>query len=451
MVQKLFTASGVLIALGLILFVHPPEQKETSGTVLELWHTTGADESEFQPALWFNESHDEFQVKAVALPFLQIEQKFLTSMVGGIPPDVFIYFGSVAQWSSRGALLPLDKYMDRDGFDRSKIFDSVWPEMMWNNETFAIPVGVGVDAFYWNKEHFLEAGLDPDRPPRTWEELEDYAVRLTKKNAEGRIEQAGYIPGYWSPFATPLFLYWPLQLGAKFLSEDGRKVNLTSNACVEALEWETSMFEKIGREALIEKRASFGYGTQHGFLSGQLSMIEQKSSFVEEIRKFAPDLEYGCAQFPIPEGGKRATTLGPVWVGIPRGARHPDEAWEFIKFFTSDETQLHAAKYSIEHNEVGFFPANIEVARSPVQMTVPCMDIFLESMDNAYSPTVVPLAHVTFWREYGKAWDLAIRGIKSPREALEDAQREIQKALDSQIEYDRFYRNYLTEREEGRG
>ena len=446
MVQKLFTTAGILLVFGLILFVRPPEPEVSEGTPLELWHTTGADESEFQPASWFNASQENIFVNAVALPFLQIEQKFLTSIVGGIPPDVFVYFGSVAQWSSRGALLPLDEYMQRDGYDRSRAFETLWPEMTWNDQIFAIPVGVGIDAFYWNKEHFREAGLDPERPPQTWEELKEYAILLTEMNEAGKIEQAGYIPGYWSPFATPLFLYWPLQLGAEFLSEDGRTVTLTSDACVEALEWETSIFEEIGREALFEKRASFGYGTQHGFLSGELSMIEQKSSFVEEIRKFAPDLDYGCSQFPSPPGKAPVTTLGPVWVGIPRGAKHPEEAWEFIKFFTSDETQLRAAKYSIENNEVGFFPANIEVARSPIQLTVPCMPVFLESMETAHSPTVVPLAHVTFWREYGKAWDLAIRGIKSPREALEEAEREIQKALDSQIEYDRYYREYLAGR-----
>lgn len=442
-IQRLMAVVGILLVLGILLFVRAPKSEIPGRTHLSLWFVTGADESEPQAPIWFNKSQDNLAVQPIGVPFLEIERKFLTCVVGGVPPDLFEYFGSVAQWSSRGALIPLDEFMERDGFDRTLIFPALWDEVTWDGRVYAIPVGTACDAFYWNKDHFREAGLDPDRPPQTWQELEEYAEKLTIRNPDGSIQRAGYVPGYWSAMATPIFIFWALQNGATFLSEDGRKVNLTSPACVEALEWEGRLFEKLGRDALIQIRASFGYGTQQGFLSGRLSMIAQKSSFVQELSKFAPDLDYGVSLFPIPPGGCPATTSGAVWIGIPEGSRHPEEAWQYIRFYTQTEIQMRAAQYAVENDLVAFFPANIEVASSPIQMTVPHMQVFLDSMQYAHTPTVVALAHTVFWREYGNAWDEVMRGRRSARDALRRAEQEIQRALDDQLIYNDFYREYL--------
>jgi len=439
-------AVGALLGLGLLVFVRPPTAEEHRGTALQLWYTTGADESKPQAPVWFNESQDEIYIERVGLPFMQIEQKFLTSVVGNVAPDLFEYFGSVAQWSARGALLPLDEFMERDGFDRSRVFDSLWGEMTWEGKTFALPTGVGCDAFYWNKDHFREAGLDPEKPPATWDKLEEFAHKLVVRNEEGEMTRAGYIPGYWSPMSVsgyPIFLFWPAQLGAKFVSNDGRKVNLTSEACVQAMEWEAGLFRRLGGDDLVRMRNSFGYADQQGFISGQVSMIAQKNSFVQELRKFAPELDYGVSLFPVPEGGHPSTTFGPVWIGIPACAKHPEQAWEYIKFYTTDDIQTRSAAYAVDHDQVAFFPANKTAAQSPKQMSVPHMPVFIESMKWGTPTTVVPLAHTVFYREYALAWDNATLGKKTPRQALLDAETEIQRALEGQLDYAEFYRKHL--------
>ena len=412
-------------------------------TTVTTWYVTGAEETVPQAPSWFNQSQDKIYVQPISVPFLEIERKFLTSVVGEVPPDLFEYFGSVSQWSSRGALIPLDDYMKRDNYDRSQIFPALWEEMKWDGKIYAIPTGTACDAFYWNKQHFREAGLDPERPPKTWKELEEYAEKLTIKNSDGSIKRAGFVPGYWSAMGLPIFIYWALQKDAKYLSPDGRKVTLTSPACIEALEWEGKLFEKLGRDELIHLRASFGYGGQHGFASGRVSMIEQKSSFPQELSKYAPSIEYGISMFPTPEGGHPATTSGAVWIGIPAGAEHPDEAWEYIKFYTRSDTAQKSAEYAIDQNIISFFPANIKAAQCPKQMAIPGMPIFLESMKWAQTPTIIPLAHSVFWREYAVAWDEVMRGKKTAREALETAERTIQRSLDDQLTYNDYYLEYM--------
>lgn len=433
----------MLLGVALVILVRPGNPVPRDRIGLTIWQVRGSEEMVPPAPQWFNESQGEYHVEPIGLPFLEIEQKFLTAAVGNIPPDLFEYFGPVAQWSTRGALLPLDEFMERDGFDRSRIFPSLWDEMMWDGRTYAIPTGTSNEAFYWNKAHFREAGLDPEKPPATWAELEEYAVRLTQRDPKGEITRAGYIPGYWSPWGTPLFLTWAMQKGATFLSADGTRVNLTAAANVEALEWEGRLFEKLGREALIRKRSSFGFGPQHGFMSGQVSMIVQKSSFVEEIERDAPDLEYGVAPLPVPPGGQRAALAGPIWIGIPAGAANPEGAWEFIKFYTSSEVQERTAQFAADNNLAAFFPADIAAASSPGQQSIPHMDVFVESMTWARSSTVVPLAHTQFWRSYQTAWDRVMRGDATAQQALKQAEAEVQRALDDQLEYNLFYRDYV--------
>ncbi len=446
-IRRIFAGMGILLCTGLFLLKGTPEQDRPGRTTVRLWNVVGAQETDPPAPGWFNQGQDRIFVKRIGVPFLEVERKFLTSAVGNCAPDLFEYFGPVAQWSSRGVLMPLNEFMDRDGYDRSCVFPALWDEMTWEGKIYAVPTGAACEAFYWNKEHFRQAGLDPDRPPMTWKELEEYALKLTLRNKRGEVERAGYIPGYWDPFGTALFAHWALQNGARFLSEDGTRVDLTSSACVGALEWEASLFEKLGRDELIKLRASFGYGSQQGFSSGRVSMIVQKSSFIEELAQFAPDLEYGVAPFPLPDGGKPAVMFGAVWIGIPASAEHPEEAWEFIKYYTQASVQKRIADFLEEQKLVGFFPANIEAAGTPARLAKPGMAVFLESMQWAHTPTVIPLAHAVFWREYGNAWDEAVRGLKPARAALANAEKIIQDALDDQLEYDEFYRNYLRQRE----
>ena len=238
----------------------------------------------------------------------------------------------------------------------------------------------------------------------------------------------------------PLYLNWSLQNGARFLSKDGRTVTIATDEAIEALTWEAELFAELGGESLVERRSSFGQGAQHGFHSGKLSMIVQKSSFVQEMILYSPEIEYGVAPLPTPEGGERAVVAGSVWMGIPAKASDPEAAWEFIKFVASDEVQTRQAAFVAANNVAGFFPANIAAAESPAQQSMPHMDVFTESMDFAHSSTAIPLAHTVFWGEYTAAWERAVRGKESPKEALLRAERIVQRTLDQQWEYAEYFR-----------
>lgn len=442
-----FLAVGIMGALAIVVFVRPKSSVPPGRTIVRVWQVTGAEDAE-KPIVpvWFNQSQNKVHAETIGLPFAEIEQKFLTAVVGNMPPDVFEYFGCVAQWSTRGALMPLDQFIERDHFDRASVFAALWSDMTWDGQIYAIPTGTSNDAFFWNKEHFRKAGLDPEHPPETWDELEQYALRLTTYGKDGSIDQAGYIPGYVNAVSPPQFMVWPLQMGASYLTPDGRTATIATSASISALKWEGDLFQKIGRDRLVLKQASYGLGSQQGFLSGNLSMMINHSSFIQEIERYAPKLDYGVSFIPAPKGGKRAVVAGSVWMGIPEGAKHPEEAWEYIKFCALASTQKQAAEHDAKRHLGGFFPANIEAANSPFQLSLPHMSVFVKSMDFGYSSTFMPLAHGVFWRAYVDSWTSVMRGQSDAQHALEGAQTTVQKALDDQWIYCNFMKQRTHER-----
>ncbi|MES2464386.1 MAG: extracellular solute-binding protein, partial [Armatimonadota bacterium] len=169
-------------------------------------------------------------------------QKLMTSIVGGVPPDVINQDRfTVGDWASRGTFRAMDDFLAKevgvDAVRREDFYPATWNEALYKGKTYAIPTGVDDRMLLYSKEAFREVGLDPERPPRTWEELRDAAKRLTKLNADGTYKRIGFIPNYGNSW---LYLYsW--QNGGEFLSPDTRTVTLANPQTVGALEYMVSL------------------------------------------------------------------------------------------------------------------------------------------------------------------------------------------------------------------
>ena len=128
-------------------------------------------------------------------------QKLMTSIVGGVPPDVINQDRfTVGDWASRGTFLPLDGFLKAesgaDAIKSENYYPAAWKEAVYQDKVYAIPSGIDDRMLMYNRKAFVEAGLDPDKPPKTWEELAEYAVKLTKKNPDGTLARIGFIPTF---------------------------------------------------------------------------------------------------------------------------------------------------------------------------------------------------------------------------------------------------------------
>ncbi len=432
---------GILIILGLVGFLLIPEEKiANDGKIhVQYWLVSGMKDELPLHATEFNKSQDKIVVDCTPLPWNENEKKILTSVLSGDPPDIIFLVTPVAKWASRYALTPLDDLIKRDRFDSSVFFTSLWNEMKYQGSTFAIPLYSGSYALFYNKRLFREAGLDPAKPPKTWDAVVEMNKKLIKTNAKGQITQMGYVPHYGNVETAMLMVN---ELKGQILSADGKTVNLHSPEMLKALEWTVDFYKTYPQNAVSQFTAGFGFAEQHGFTAEKLAMMVLDNSFPEQLKLYNPGLDYGITYIPTFPGCSSTSSAGSWWIAIPRGAKHPQEAWEFIKYAVKKETQIAEA---LHQQELLLFPANRLAANDTAFQNIsPHNKIFTDLMDLSFSPSVIPMAHDVFWREFMNAQDLAINRILSPEDALKHAELNIQKQLDLNLSYDTYVRSKMS-------
>lgn len=289
--------------------------------------------------------------------------RFLVSVAGGAPPDVIRFDRyAVSEWAARGAFAKLDDFVEADRLtgDEAAIrpenfYKSCWEEAVYENPIthergiYAIPADVDDRALFYNKDMLKRGGYvdaaGEARPPRTWEELEEMAVKLTERDSRGRITRLGFAPNFGNAW---LYLYsW--MLGGEFLSENRRHCTFTSAPVVQALQWMTHMYDAIGG---AERAYAFQGGIQSGrlsvapgevdpFVQGRVAMkIDGYWQFPEVLAQFGHDLNYGVSPPPMPasaltEGRQPISWVSGWCYAIPSTARHKAAAWELTRFLCS--------------------------------------------------------------------------------------------------------------------
>ena len=128
----------------------------------------------------FNESQDEIYVEDLGISFFDFLSKMDTAIPAGTGPDVaFMDLSESLRRAEAGVLVDLNPYIERDNFDMGQFYD--WTEEIgtYNDHWYGIPFSGGGRFLVYNKDMFKEADLDPEQPPKTLDELAEYADKLT--------------------------------------------------------------------------------------------------------------------------------------------------------------------------------------------------------------------------------------------------------------------------------
>ncbi len=358
-----------------------------------------------------------------------IARKLLTATAGGNPPDVAgIWSSSLPSYAEHGALTPLDDYCQHAGISAADYVPVVWTVCQYRGRTWALPSTPGSTALIWNKELFRRAGLDPETPPRTLAELDDFAARLTRYDAQSNLVHLGFLPtepGWWN-FA------WIHYFGGQVWDETNR-ITYDAPAGRAMFDWIAGYTQRYGLKALQQFSAGFGNfaSPQNAFLAGKVAMVIQGVWMHNFIEKYAPGLEWGAAPFPAHDGVEPPVvyTEADVLV-IPRGARHPEAAFAFIRFVNTQPVmeelcmgQLKAS--SLRHASPEF------LQRHPH----PYLHVFYDSMfsPRAFSTPSFSI-HEEVVREVNIAVDMVRLGAARPAEALPQMQARCQQALDRMLQ-----------------
>src|SRR4030095_6025958 len=160
---------------------------------LNVWITWGDNPQQLQAL--FDKYGTANGIKVIVTAPVE-DDKVLPALTGSEPPDILILGGGdlVKSYAKEGLVVELSDAIKTGGIDLSDIFDAPLSQCKDGDKILCLPWGTDIYALYWNKDLFEAAGLDPDTPPQTMEELAEFADKLTIRGADGKLEQIGFLP-----------------------------------------------------------------------------------------------------------------------------------------------------------------------------------------------------------------------------------------------------------------
>jgi len=427
-----------VLAFVLLFFVSPALAAAAKKERIVFWFGASQDERAAYEAMVaeFNRTHPDIEVVPMLIPMQYVERKLLLSVVGGVPPDVVRFYAHLGgEMMSRGALEPLGDLIKRDNYDINDCFEVSINQNTYRGKLYGIPWVLSPEALFYNKRLFREAGLDPNRPPRNWDELKRYAVILTKRSEDGGIEQLGFNNLLNNPADFHRYL---IQNGGSPLSSDLKKIRFNSPEGVEALLWMRELAVAMAgpkgakpddKYACLQAvrnmqvfASSFVGATQDPFGLEKVAMRIDSPFRLPDLARYFPNLDFGVA--PVPRNKFALTEVVGNSLVIPRGSKHKEAAWEFIKFAASREQEIKVC------SSAGRIPARRSAANDPKFAKSDLIRTFVKQIENGFTTPVAP-----GYREVSDTLADRIRsaleGEVDPKTALDQAARKGQQILNA--------------------
>jgi multiple sugar transport system substrate-binding protein len=358
--------AGVLTASGCtsVSSSTPEDDSGSKPVTITFWHAFKDDAHEVkavdQLLTAFHAKYPNITVKAVKA---QDDDKINQAIRGGNAPDVAMSFNAnqVGGWCSSGAFQDLAPALAKSKVDTAQIPKAVSQYTEYRGKRCFMPWLADTFGLYYNKKLLADAGLNG--PPKTMTELADYTRKLTKRNPDGTIKVAGFVP-YLGVYET-VTEHLVAGYGGAWLKPDGASNVGGDPAFAQVLTWQKNLVDWFGVGALEKFKAGLGdeFSAQNGFETGKIAMItdgEWRTSFIANDKS---GIDYATAPMPVADDRPELYGGGFVGgnvIGIPRGAPHPAAAWTLIRYLTTDTDALVSFA-----NAIGNVPTTLDALASP--------------------------------------------------------------------------------------
>jgi multiple sugar transport system substrate-binding protein len=372
--------------------------------------------------------------------------KFLVAVASGDVADVVLFDRfQIGSYAYRGAFTPLDTYQKADKYDLTRFIPAALDEAYGlDKRLYGLPQSTDNRPFFWNKRHLPEINADPEKPPATWDQLKEYALKLTRMSA-GKLVRIGWTYRHAGGLSGSSLTYlWGFLNGAEFLSPDGRRAQLNHPKVIEAMPWVLELLEaQGGLEQFEEFSRSLGSNELHPLLVEQASMVVAGHGLLRTIAQWKPDFEFGIGPNPVPRPGMQSVTWsgGFAWT-IPKGVKNPEISWIMIKDLVGEASILYgyeAAAQQVRSQGQLYIPpmsaqpAIDRIAFDRFKTGVPSIDKgLLWAVDYMKFSRFRPIspAAVEMYDMANVAWNEVLTRKKSVKQAYDDANAVAQAALD---------------------
>lgn len=320
----------------------------------------------------FEATHPGVHVSAERAPSgTPYVQKVLVEFAGGTPPDVlFVETNIFVTLANKGVLMPLDGFIRRDhSFHLSDYYPEIVDRFTVDHKTYTIPRDIApVACIYYNKQLFDAAGVPYPSDDWSWS---DDPARFQKPGFDPnkdflsvckRLTRTDPKTGRTTQFAVDVaydpFVY---STGGNFTNsvKHPTRVTLQDPRTLHGIQFRADLINKYRVMPSPTDYSSMGVGAADLFLTGRLAMYHSgiwNTPQFRDIRSF----DWDVAMFPKGPTGIRAFGTGGSGYGIARGTKHPDAAWELVKYLAGPDGEAALARTGLAQ------PAIKRLAESPV-------------------------------------------------------------------------------------
>jgi ABC-type glycerol-3-phosphate transport system substrate-binding protein len=422
--------SNIIISIAFIIllinfFIGCSKQEDSKKIKVIFWHSFVATTI---PALnelidRFEKEHPDIDIDAQYVPTGDaLVQKLITAIQSQTAPDVsWIHADFLDKLIESDAIYPMEHFIKgKDGLTEEEMND-FFPQLLGafshKKVLYALPMDATVLALVYNKDHFRKAGIDPNTPPKTWNDLKEYSKKLTlDKDGDGKTDQYGfYVPAY--PGSGPLSIWEVLQwspylwqAGGEIIDSTQTKVLFNSEAGVQALTLWKEIYDQLNF-------SNYSFTHDMGLASGSISMIMDGPWDLPTFRKMK-NIDWAVAS--LPEGPKgKATYIAGESLAIFKQSKNSDAAWTFVKWVTQPEIQemfsissgyLPVRKSVLEHDS---YKAFLETDHA--------MKSFVDQVQIARQRPTIDRYYVNINQFIATAIEQTLIGNKSPKQTLDEA------------------------------
>ncbi|MEK3911371.1 ABC transporter substrate-binding protein [Paenibacillus sp. FSL H7-0331] len=392
------------------------------------WHAMGGSNTKVVEQLVtdYNSSQNKVQVEAVYQgSYDDLLSKLKASMGTNEGPSVVQMYeiGSRFMIDSK-AITPMQNFIDADKWDISQLEPNIAGYYTLGGKLYSMPFNTSNPILYYNKDLFKAAGLDPAKPPKTYEELKTAADAITKS---GKATGANFAIYGW--FIEQFFA----NQGAEYVNNGNGRTSpateslVNSDAGVKTLTWwkdlvDTKAANNLGRKTDDSKKA---------FSAGQVGMILESTAALKGlVDSAAGKFEVGTGYLPKPADAKEGGVVvggASLWMMNNRPDDEQKATWDFIKFLTSPKEQAYW------HINTGYFPITKKAYDDDtVKENLKKFPQFQTAIDQLHQTklnTATQGAVIGVFPEARQIVEGAIEEVlnnkKSPKEALDGASKEI--------------------------
>lgn len=300
-----------------------------------------------------------------------------------------------------------------------------YPALMANGtykgKVYGIPFQRSTIVLYWNKDAFKEAGLDPNRPPATWDEMTKMAEKLVKKDASGNVARWGVeVPS--TGYAYWMFQAFARENGHDLMSSDGTRTYYDNPDVIAALQY----WRDLGAKYHVMPEGTIEWGTlRQAFTEGKTAMMWHTTGNLTAVKNSAK-FPFGVAMLPASRQRGSPTGGGNFYLFKKTTPAEREAALKFVKFMTTPER---AAAWSIATGYVGTRPDAYETAKLKEYAADFPQALVARDQFQYATPELSTFQTGRVRKALDDAIQAALTGQKSPAQALKEAQSQADRLL----------------------